>query len=278
MRVALTIAAILILHSFDALAQRRPDPARETFFYTDGGLRLQAYLYKPRGAGPFPMVVYNHGSRRGDERVEYPLAYIARIFVPRGYVVLVPERRGYGKSEGVTLSQELGEDRGRRFVARVRLETNDVLAATNYVLKTRNFVDPHRVAIMGFSFGGMVTAFAAAANPRFAAAIVQAPGAGNWDRSADLRDALVAAAERIRVPTFCAVAENDQTTESTRAICEGVHANGTPAELKIYPSFTSRQRRSGAPGHALFTPDGVSVWTKDVLDFLVRTLPPPAKR
>jgi dienelactone hydrolase len=278
MPVRLGVAAILILHSFTAFAHqtRATDPVRETFFYTDGGLRLQAYLYKPKGAGPFPMLVYNHGSRRGDERVEYPAAYIARIFVPRGYVVLVPERRGYGKSEGVTFSQELGEDRGRRFVARVRLETKDVLAATNYVLKTRSFVDPRRVAIMGYSFGGMVTAFAAAENPRFAAAIVQAPGAGNWDHSAELRDALTSTAERIQVPTFCAVAENDQTTESTRAICAAVQSNGTPAELKIYPPFTPRQRRTGAPGHALFTPDGVAIWTKDVVDFLARALPPPS--
>ena len=33
--------------------------------YPSGGLRIQAYMYKPDGNGPFPVVVYNHGSRAG---------------------------------------------------------------------------------------------------------------------------------------------------------------------------------------------------------------------
>jgi hypothetical protein len=33
--------------------------------FPSGGLTLQGVLFKPEGAGPFPAVVYNHGSAPG---------------------------------------------------------------------------------------------------------------------------------------------------------------------------------------------------------------------
>ncbi|MDQ5838616.1 MAG: hypothetical protein M3379_17700, partial [Acidobacteriota bacterium] len=55
------------------------------FYYKSGGLNIEAYLYRPQGAGPFPLVIYNHGSRAGQERVEKPFKFIADILVPQGY-------------------------------------------------------------------------------------------------------------------------------------------------------------------------------------------------
>jgi len=49
-----------------------PGPPHETFFYAHDGLRLQAHFYRPAGEGPYPLVVYNHGSALpGQERVEW---------------------------------------------------------------------------------------------------------------------------------------------------------------------------------------------------------------
>ena len=39
-----------------------PSPPYETLFYSHDGLRLESYFFKPDGAGPFPLIVYNHGS------------------------------------------------------------------------------------------------------------------------------------------------------------------------------------------------------------------------
>ena len=86
--------------------------------YPSGGLRIQAYLYKPDGEGPFPAVIYNHGSRAGRERQSVPFEYIGELLTPAGYVVLVSERRGYGNSDGPTWSEDVGNNRGR-FVARL---------------------------------------------------------------------------------------------------------------------------------------------------------------
>jgi hypothetical protein len=40
----------------------------ETTFYPSGKFKIEAYVYKPEGTGPFPVVIYNHGSRAGHER------------------------------------------------------------------------------------------------------------------------------------------------------------------------------------------------------------------
>src|SRR4029077_18636457 len=103
--------------------QPRPgDPSYETLFYQNGPLRLEDYFFKPAGAGPFPLVVYNHGSRANQERVEWPVLFIAWILVLAGWSVRVPERRGYGKAEGATFTEEIGpSERGRRFVDRLAL-------------------------------------------------------------------------------------------------------------------------------------------------------------
>lgn len=260
------------------LAAQSPSPLPyETRFYTHDGLRLESYLYRPSGPGPFPLVVYNHGSATPDEeKKEWPAPFVARLLVPAGYAVLVPERRGYAKSEGKAFSEEIGADRGPRYVARMDAEAGDAVAAVDDVLRDPDLhIDAKRVAIMGVSFGGIVTTLAAARGPRFAAVVVQAPGALNWDRSSDLRAALTKAAARIEVPIQCVVAENDRTTESARAICK--HAHGKPAELKVYPPFTpTTLRANSAPGHALFSFQGVKIWGPDLLDFLARHLPTPA--
>ena len=260
-----------------AAAQPPSPPPYETRFYAHDGLRLESYLYRPAGPGPYPLVVYNHGSATPDEeKKEWPAPFIARLLVPAGYAVLVPERRGYARSEGKAFSEEIGADRGARYVARMEEEAGDVVAAVDDVTRDPDLrVDTKRVAIMGWSFGGIVTTLAAAHGPRFAAVVVQAPGALNWDRSSDLRKALTKAATRIEVPIQCMVAENDATTESARAVC--TNARGTPAELKVYPPFTPTALRAGsAPGHALFSFQGVKIWGPDLLAFLAQHLPAPS--
>jgi dienelactone hydrolase len=250
-------------------------PPYETLFYEHDGLRLEAYLYRPQGSGPFPLIVYNHGSAQpGKEREEWPAPYVARLVVPKGYALLVPERRGYGKSEGKTFGEAVGQDRGPAFVRRQQDEAGDVNAAVEYVLRLPNGgIDPRRVVIMGVSFGGIVTTLAAGESARYAAAVIQAPGALNWNRSEDLRAALTAAAAKIRIPVQCAVAENDLTTESARAVCAAAQRAGARTDLKIYPPYDRGQQRPGtAPGHALFGRAGVDIWEEDLFAFLAAAL------
>jgi dienelactone hydrolase len=126
------------------------------------------------------------------------------------------------------------------------------------------------VAMIGWSFGGIVTTFAVSRSDRYRGAVIQAPGALNWARSDALREAMTAAAARINTPLQCLVAENDLTTDSARTVCAAAKKSGATTELKIYPPFTpsTPAQNSNAQGHALFSAQGVSIWKDDVLRFL----------
>jgi dienelactone hydrolase len=248
----------------------------DTVFYTSGGLRLETYFYKPAGNGPFPLVIYNHGSRIGRERNEVPMQFIGRLLTGAGYAVLVPERRGYGKSEGPTFVEDIGFDRGPRFIARLQKEADDVLAALEHA-KQQLPVDPKRAAIMGWSFGGIVTTLAAGRSTGFVADLNQATGALNWDQVPALREALIAAAGKTRIPVLCMAAENDATIENAKQICAAVKAHGGTADTIIYPPFTpTTPVPSVAPGHMIFSQQGVDLWSKDALTFLAKHLQPGA--
>src|SRR5262249_29410011 len=57
-------------------AQAQADASYSEVFYPNGDLSIQAYLYRPEGSGPFPVVIYNHGSRDGRESASVPFRYI----------------------------------------------------------------------------------------------------------------------------------------------------------------------------------------------------------
>ena len=251
-----------------ALAQTDTrEPAYQTAFYQSGKLKIEAYVFKPDGAGPFPVVIYNHGSRPGHEREERPFAYVGEMLAHSGYIVVVPERRGYGKSDGPTFGEAVGEDRGPRFVARVQEETDDMLAAVEFI-KALPYADANRMGVMGWSFGGIVSVFAASRSSAFRVVVDQAGAALTWDHSPAMQAALKKAAGKIQIPLLGMVAKNDRTTESVKAVVHEAEAHGATAKLIVYPSFTPRDATGVAPGHMIFGKEGWQVWEEDVKKFL----------
>lgn len=257
----------------------------ETTFYKSGTLNIEAYLYKPQGNGPFPLVIYNHGSRDGSERTEVPCKYIAAVLQANGFAVLVPERRGYGKSDGQTYGEEVGGDRGDRMMQRFHEEATDVLAGLDYLKNAAgagsrierrtataatHLIDFNRVVIMGWSHGGVVSLLAASERHEFIALVNQAGGSLTWNSSPTLQRELPAVAKRIKVPALCMDAENDATTNSVKTVGLAIKASGEPEQTIIYPAFTPTSNPSDvAPGHLIFA-QGVSIWQDDLFKFLKR--------
>jgi carboxymethylenebutenolidase len=293
------LLVLMLSISCTSLAQRKASPVKEpttagplsvqpptvgydTFYYQNDGLKLEGYLYRPAGPGPFPLVIYNHGSRQDHEREEKPMAFIADIFVPQGYAVLVPERRGYGKSEGKTYSDATNGDRAQIMMDRFHREASDVLAAFDYVKQNQGlipgghphtvrdvgFIDFNRVALMGWSHGGVVSLLAASERHVFVGLVNQAGGSLTWNGSPTLQTELPAAGRLIKIPALCQDAENDATTDSVKKVGQAIKNSGEPETTIIYPPFTPTSDPSGTPpGHLIFA-QGVSIWQQDVLDFL----------
>lgn len=268
--------------------QRQPQGnSYETFYYKSGNLNIEAYFYKPEGNGPFPLVIYNHGSRAGNERQEVPFKYVANVLQANGFAVVVPERRGYGKSDGPTFGEEVGKDIGQVMMRRFREEASDVLAGLTYLKRQESLaesdrfrpaaglIDFNRVAIMGWSHGGVVSLLTASERHEFAALINQAGGALTWNHSPTLQTELAAAAKRIQVPALCMDAENDATTNAVKVVGEAIKSSGQFERTIIYPPFTPTSNPSNiAPGHLIFSMQGISIWQNDMLTFLERRLKP----
>ena len=243
----------------------------ETTFYPSGKLKIEAYVYRPEGTGPFPVVIYNHGSRGGHEREERPFVYVGEVLKHSGYVVIVPERRGYGRSDGPSFGEAIGEDRGPRFVAHVREDTDDVLAVVEFA-KMLPYADTKRMAVMGWSIGGIVSVFAASRSSTFGVVVDQAGAALMWDQSPAMQRALKEAAGKIRIPLLGMVAENDRTTESVKAVVHEAEAHGATVKLIVYPAFTPQDAGGAPPGHMIFGREGCKIWESDLREFLATYL------
>ena len=74
-------------------------PTEHTF--ESAGLELKGYLYTPPGDGPFPCLVFNHGSgiNQGTDDVCRPGT--AQVLMNWGLAVFMPHRQGYGNSPGM---------------------------------------------------------------------------------------------------------------------------------------------------------------------------------
>src|SRR5712691_8579541 len=193
----------------------RPSAA-QTVAFPSGELTLHGSLYRPVGPGPFPAVLYNHGSAPGMLSVGAAEA-LGPVFAERGWVFFMPYRRGQGLSAaaGPYIMDEVdaAEKRGgiRAAAALVRLleheHLDDQLAALAW-LKQTGFVRPDRIAVAGNSFGG-IEAVLGAERGSYCAAIDSAGGAMSWADAPELRSRMTRAVRDSNVPIFFFQAAND---------------------------------------------------------------------
>src|SRR5262245_20561445 len=96
---AIAIVGAIVLSTAHGASQESPRFNKQRVTFKSGGLTLVGYLFKPEGRGPFPAVLWNHGSEQNPGGGPQ-FNTVASIFVPAGYVVFAPMRRGHSDSEG----------------------------------------------------------------------------------------------------------------------------------------------------------------------------------
>ncbi len=165
--------------------------------------------------GPYPLVVYSHGSGG----LRYIASYYTEMIASHGYIVAAPDHIG-----NTVIDRLAGTEVDGAVTALARPQ--DVAAVIDAMTDPENpttggFVgalDPERVAVTGHSFGGF-TAYAMVSgfdnelgsfepDPRVDAIIPLAPAVGSGD-DALLSDARLAS---ITTPSLVMVGTNDQTT------------------------------------------------------------------
>jgi dienelactone hydrolase len=237
----------------------------ELVVYATEPRRLRGFLARPASQGPFPAVVYNHGSEKLPGAKEGQVDF----YTKRGFVLFVPHRRGHGRSEGAYVMDLVNaaptENRGAVLADQLVEQVDDVAAAVDFI-KRQAFVDPARVAVVGCSFGGIESLLAAERDLGIRAAIDFAGGAMAWGHPENepLRHRMTAAARQARVPVFLLQAENDFDTRPTKILSAEMEKAGRPHRSKIFPANgTSRQE-----GHAFCIGGPAPPWGPDVLEFL----------
>jgi carboxymethylenebutenolidase len=227
----------------------------DTVMVPSGVLTLRALVWRPRGSGPFPAVIFNHGSYgSGDSLEPDQPAALGPVFARHGYVFLFPFRRGVGLSadqgtaDGDLMARALAArgQEGRNRVQLELLETDELDEATAALafLRALPEVDASRIAVAGHSFGGSLTLFLAA-------------------HDTTLRARLLAAVAGTTAPVFFIHAANDYSIAPGEALAAEMQRLGRPHRLKIYAAVG----RTAKEGHG-FVFRSVATWEPDVFAFL----------
>ena len=247
----------------DAMSAPLPAPAEVAF--TSGPYRLRGFVFKPAGDGPFPALVYNHGSER-DPSLEFS-GELGAWFQQRGFVVFFPYRRGASGSQGPYWQDLVNEapapEREHAMVAQLDAQSADVLAAIAYIGE-QPYVDRARLTVAGCSFGGIETVLVAEQASGVAAAVDFAGASMTWATTWPLQERMRKAVRAAKAPIFFVQAENDFDTTPSVALAAEMEAAHKPHAMKIFPPHGTTHMQ----GHAHFCNHAMNEWGDDVLAFL----------
>ncbi len=146
----------------------------KSLHWTSDGFRVQGWLLYPVNFNPsrrYPMVVAVHGGPASSLKPSWPRAgFNPTLLSQQGYFVLMPNPRGsYGQGEKFTLANVKDFGGG---------DLRDILAGVDTAIQSAP-VDPQRVGITGWSYGGFMTMWTVTQTSRFRAAVAGA-GIANW--------------------------------------------------------------------------------------------------
>jgi carboxymethylenebutenolidase len=245
--------------------------ARQRVAFSSGDLTLSGILYKPQSRGPFPTLIWNHGSEK-TPGVDPQFDSVASIFVPAGYAVFAPIRRGHGYSQGRYIGDVIdqteaaeGLEAAHRKVVHL-LETeqlDDQLAGLAYV-KQLAFVDSSRLAVAGCSYGGIQALLGAEKNAGYKAAISISPAALSWAHNTFLQKRLIQSLQDINIPVLLLQPARDASLEPSRILGAEAARLGKPLTTKVYPDTGPEDER----GHCFGGAKGMHVWAEEAKAFL----------
>jgi dipeptidyl aminopeptidase/acylaminoacyl peptidase len=127
------------------------------------GEKIEGWVMKPldfQSGKKYPMIVRAHGGPNSQYSTSFSHEF--QLLAAKGYVVLFTNPRG-SSGYGEPFGRGIWADWGNK-------DLKDVLAGVDYILK-QGYVDPDRLGIYGWSYGGIMTNYAITRSNRFKAAI-----------------------------------------------------------------------------------------------------------
>jgi dipeptidyl aminopeptidase/acylaminoacyl peptidase len=226
-------------------------PTRRIRYESVDGWQIDALLTLPltsKGNGPPPLIVEVHGGPSWAYTENW--GYWSQMLASAGFAILQPNIRGSLGHGSAFADAVVGDMGGKDF--------QDVMRGVDYLIGQR-LVDSERIGIMGWSYGGFMTAWAVTQTTRFKAALM---GAGvsdfhsfhaqsnipDWDMRFIGVDPLeqpekyrersaITYAGRVTTPTLIVHGENDQCVPVNQAYAfyRALRERKVPVELVVYP-------------------------------------------
>jgi dipeptidyl aminopeptidase/acylaminoacyl peptidase len=160
-----------LTHHNDALmAELQLSTTRDIDAVTADGTQVHGLITLPPGTQPGakpPMLLFIHGGPNGQDAHQFTVQ--RQLFAAHGYAVLNVNYRG-SSGRGSAFQKAIAADWGNH-------EVQDLLASVDEAVKEGD-ADPDKLAVGGWSYGGILTDFTIASTNRFKAASSGA-GMGN---------------------------------------------------------------------------------------------------
>jgi dipeptidyl aminopeptidase/acylaminoacyl peptidase len=248
-------------------------PAEEISFKSADGTEIHGMLYKPPGFQPgrkYPTLLRIHGG----PQTQYGLSFSFELqaLAAHGYLVVTVNPRG-STGRGEAFASAIYAAWGKK-------DGDDVLAAVDYVVG-QGLADPARLGIGGWSYGGILTNYVIARDPRFKAATSGASisnvlaGYGTdqyirdyemelgrpWEQTQtwlDLSGPFLHA-DRIKTPTLFLCGDKDFNVPllNSEQMYQALKSLGVDTQLVIYPGQFHRVKR---PSYVLDTLQRYLAW------------------
>jgi dipeptidyl aminopeptidase/acylaminoacyl peptidase len=256
----------------------------ESIEWTNENFRIQGWLHFPVNYDPskkYPLIVQVHGGPAAaeDSRWGTSFPFSPAVFSELGYFVLEPNPRGsYGQGEAFTQANRKDFGYG---------DLRDILVGVDAVL-AHNSVDPNRIGLDGWSYGGFMTMFAVTQTHRFRAAVAGA-GISDWlsyygensidqwmipyfgasvydDPQVYAKSSAIDYIKNVSTPTLSLVGDRDGECPAPQSF-EFWHALRdlhVPAQLVVYPN----------EGHGIADPAHRRDILERTVDWFSRYMPP----
>jgi dipeptidyl aminopeptidase/acylaminoacyl peptidase len=133
-----------------------------TSFKSKDGTEIHGFMVKPpdfEKGKKYPTILRLHGGPVSQSQNEFDFDW--QLFAAQGYVVLAPNPRG-SSGRGEEFSKAIYADWGNK-------DGQDVRAAVDQAIEQK-IADPDRLGVGGWSYGGILTNYVIAQDPRFKAA------------------------------------------------------------------------------------------------------------
>ncbi|MGB9407441.1 MAG: S9 family peptidase [Terracidiphilus sp.] len=246
--------------------------------------RVQGWLTLPKDYDPakkYPLIVVVHGGPASAAESQWGGGFglSASAFSALGYFVLQPNPRG-SFGQGEEFVQANREDFGYG-------DLRDILAGVDTV-EAGYPVDPNRVGLTGWSYGGFMTMFAVTQTQRFKAAVADA-GISNWqsyygensidqwmtpyfgataydDPAVYAKSSAINFILQARTPTLVVVGDRDGECPAPQSFefWHALRARNVPTRLVVYPN----------EGHIFADPAHRRDVMERAVEWFARYLPP----